>query len=42
MEKHAVPDMMGDKGSELVKKFLEKELGEKALNKTIALWPRRI
>ena len=33
MEKQTVPDIMGDKGLELVKKFLGKELGEKMLNK---------
>jgi hypothetical protein len=35
MEKHTVVEMTGSTGLELVKKFLEKELGEKFLNKTI-------
>ena len=38
MEKHTVAEMTGSTGLELVKKFLEKELGEKVLNKTIAKW----
>ena len=38
MEKHTVAEMTGSTGLELVKKFLEKELGEKVLNKTIARW----
>ena len=38
MKKHTTVDMMGNKGFELFKKFLEKELGEKMLNKTIVRW----
>jgi hypothetical protein len=38
IEKHTVVEMTGSQGLELVKKFLEKELGEKVLNKTIARW----
>ena len=38
MEKHTVAEMMSSTGLEIVKIFLEKELGEKVLNKTIARW----
>ena len=38
LEKHTVVEMTGNDGLNLVKAFLEKELGEKVLNKTIGKW----
>ena len=38
MDKYTVHEMRGKGGLEIVKEFLEKELKEKKLHKTIAKW----